>query len=335
MPPVAQARDIDGPDQGPRAARLQRVERRDIARQLIDATSNGRGPSIVLGGGRKEFLTKAQADPQRPGQHGLRSDGRDLIAEWRQAHPQGAYVTTAAELAAAAGTLEELRAAMAEFEGSPLRETATNLVFADGVPGSGLMFIGEAPGGDEDRLGRPFVGVSGQLLDRMLESVGIDSERDAYICNVIKCRPPDNRRPTPAEIAACRPFLLRQIALVNPRVILLVGATALEGVLAIKGGITRLRGQWRSGEGEVLEGRLLMPILHPSYLLRNPSREQGSPKWHTWQDLKEVRRRLEEGSGPTPASPARAHSSQDTIISAAPPPGSNVQQPSLPLDLDL
>ena len=168
------------------------------------------------------------------------------------------------------------------------------MVVSRGNPQAPLLLIGEAPGAQEDAQGLPFVGRAGQLLDQMLQSVGLDSERDAYICNVIKCRPPDNRRPTPAEIAACRPFLLRQIALVDPRLILLVGATALEGVLGIKGGITRLRGQWRQGEGEGMEGRALMPILHPSYLLRNPSREQGSPKWRTWQDLKEVKRRLDE-----------------------------------------
>ncbi len=176
-----------------------------------------------------------------------------------------------------------------------LAQGRQHVVVSRGNPSARLLLIGEAPGAQEDAQGRPFVGRAGQLLDRMLESVGLDSEQDAYICNVIKCRPPDNRRPSAPEIAACRPFLLRQIALVDPRLILLVGATALEGVLGIKGGITRLRGQWRAGEGEGLEGRVLMPILHPSYLLRNPSREQGSPKWHTWQDLKEVKRRLEEG----------------------------------------
>lgn len=191
--------------------------------------------------------------------------------------------------------LEALATACAGCQACGLAQGRQNVVVSRGNPRAALLLIGEAPGAQEDAQGRPFVGRAGQLLDRMLESVGLDSEQDAYICNVIKCRPPDNRRPTAAEIAACRPFLLRQIALVDPRLILLVGATALEGVLGIKGGITRLRGQWRAGEGEGLGGRLLMPILHPSYLLRNPSREQGSPKWHTWQDLKEVRRRLEEG----------------------------------------
>jgi len=184
------------------------------------------------------------------------------------------------------------------------------VVVSRGNPLARLLLIGEAPGAQEDAQGEPFVGKAGQLLDRMLESVGLDSRRDAYICNVIKCRPPDNRRPTPEEIAACRPWLLEQIALVDAPLILLAGATALEGVLGIRGGITKLRGQWRSGEGEVLVGRSLMPIFHPSYLLRNASRAQGSPKWHTWQDLQEVRRVLDglegERSGSSaPCSPVQ------------------------------
>jgi DNA polymerase len=158
------------------------------------------------------------------------------------------------------------------------------------------MVIGEGPGAQEDEAGLPFVGRSGQLLDRMLESVGIDSNRDAYVCNIVKCRPPDNRKPTALEMAACRPWLEQQIALVDPPVILLAGATAVEGLLGIKGGITKLRGQWRAGEGGSLAGRWLMPIFHPSYLLRNPSKERGSPKWLTWQDLQDVQRRLLQGA---------------------------------------
>jgi DNA polymerase len=169
------------------------------------------------------------------------------------------------------------------------------VVVSRGNPRAPLLLIGEAPGAQEDAQGLPFVGRAGQLLDQLLESVGFDSQRDAYICNVIKCRPPDNRRPTADEMAACLPFLRRQIHLVDPRVILLVGATALEAVLGIKGGITRLRGQWRVGEGEGLEGRALMPILHPSYLLRNPSSKTGSPRWHTCEDLRDVQRRLAQG----------------------------------------
>ncbi|QVL54407.1 MAG: uracil-DNA glycosylase [Cyanobium sp. M30B3] len=167
------------------------------------------------------------------------------------------------------------------------------VVVSRGNPQAQLMVIGEAPGAQEDASGLPFVGRAGQLLDQMLASVAIDSNRDAYICNVVKCRPPDNRKPTPAEIAACRPWLEQQIELVDPAVILLAGASALEGVLGIRGGITRLRGRWHSSDQPPLVGRQLMPILHPSYLLRHPSREPGSPKWHTWQDLQEVRRVLD------------------------------------------
>jgi uracil-DNA glycosylase family 4 len=162
------------------------------------------------------------------------------------------------------------------------------VVISRGDPGARLMVIGEGPGAQEDASGLPFVGRAGQLLDEMFASVGLDSNADAYICNVVKCRPPDNRKPTIREMAACAPFLGFQIAAVDPEVILLAGATALEGVLGIKGGITRLRGQWHSWQG-----RWLMPVLHPSYLLRHPSQEPGGPRWHTGQDLQEVRRRLD------------------------------------------
>jgi len=167
-----------------------------------------------------------------------------------------------------------------------------NVVVSRGNPQARLMVIGEGPGAQEDELGQPFVGRSGQLLDLMLESVGIHSNRDAYVCNIVKCRPPENRKPTALEMAACRPWLDQQIALVDPQVILLAGATAVEGLLGIKGGITKLRGQWRQGEGGSLESRWLMPIFHPSYLLRNPSKERGAPKWLTWHDLQDVQRRL-------------------------------------------
>jgi len=177
-----------------------------------------------------------------------------------------------------------------------LAEGRQMVVVSRGDPAARLMVIGEGPGAQEDASGRPFVGRAGQLLDQMLASVGLDSERDAYVCNVVKCRPPDNRRPTPQEIAACAPWLAAQIAAVDPPVLLLAGATALEGVLGIKGGISRLRGRWHPWQG-----RSVMPVFHPSYLLRNPSREQGSPKWLTWQDLQEVRRRLDQDQ-PSPPS---------------------------------
>lgn len=182
---------------------------------------------------------------------------------------------------------QQLREACQACVRCPLAAGRHQAVVSRGQSGARLMLIGEAPGAEEDASGLPFVGRSGRLLDQLLAEAGIDSNREAYICNVIKCRPPGNRRPTPEEIAACRPWLERQIALVDPAVILLAGATAVEGLLGIKGGISRLRGQWRPWEG-----RWLMPVFHPSYLLRNPSPAQGSPKWLTLQDLQEVRWRL-------------------------------------------
>jgi DNA polymerase len=163
------------------------------------------------------------------------------------------------------------------------------VVVARGNPQAKLMLIGEGPGQQEDESGKPFVGRAGRLLDRILESVGLSSERDAYICNVVKCRPPENRKPTAAEMAACRPWLDAQIQLINPALIVVSGATAVEAVLGIKGGITKLRGQWQERDG-----RQVLPVFHPSYLLRNPSRTEGSPKWHTWRDMQDVRRRLEQ-----------------------------------------
>jgi len=207
-----------------------------------------------------------------------------------------------------------------------LADTRQQVVVGRGNPNARLLLVGEAPGAEEEACGQPFVGRSGRLLEAMLTAAGLSSERDLYIVNVIKCRPPGNRKPSRAEIEACRPWLERQIALVRPQLVLLVGATALEALLGIRGGITQLRGQWlqleasqgpdqptpsqpaqhqrkpipRSpvqwplhGEG----GIALMPLLHPSYLLRNPSEAEGSPRWLTRADLVLVRERLENDMG--------------------------------------
>lgn len=197
-------------------------------------------------------------------------------------------------------SLAALADACRQCQRCPLAAGRTQVVLARGNPVARLLLIGEAPGAEEDRCGLPFVGRSGQLLDRLLREAGLDPERDLYIVNGIKCRPPENRRPTPAELAACRPWLERQIALVNPALILLVGATALQALLGVKGGITRLRGQWLPGEGPLLADRALMPLLHPSYLLRHATEAEGSPRWHTRADLQLVRRRL-DASGTAPA----------------------------------
>ncbi len=152
-----------------------------------------------------------------------------------------------------------------------------------------IMIVGEGPGQNEDETGLPFVGRAGELLEKILASVKLDTEQDVYICNSVKCRPPNNRPPTPEEIEACKPYLLEQIRLVDPKIILLTGATAVKSLTGDKRGITKIRGTWIEWEGH-----LCMPIFHPAYLLRNPSREQGSPKWLMWQDIQLVRAKLDE-----------------------------------------
>lgn len=171
----------------------------------------------------------------------------------------------------------------------PLGNGRTNVVFADGNAYAKLMIIGEGPGQQEDTSGIPFVGRAGQLLTRILESANIDRQHDTYICNVVKCRPPHNRVPTKEEAAICRSYLEAQIKFVKPKIILLAGSTAVQYVLQVKDPISRIRGKWFLSGNDVK----VMPIFHPSYLLRNDSREVGSPKWLMWQDIKEVRRALD------------------------------------------
>ena len=168
-----------------------------------------------------------------------------------------------------------------------LASTRQTVVISRGNPNADLMLIGEAPGAQEDDQGIPFVGRSGRALDQLLREVDLDPSRDLYICNAIKCRPPNNRRPKKAELAACRPWLNLQLEAMNPKVIVLTGATSVEAILGIKGGMTQLRGQWQSWNG-----RAVMPIFHPSYLLRNPSKAAGAPLDLTRQDLAAVRHRL-------------------------------------------
>lgn len=170
-----------------------------------------------------------------------------------------------------------------------LSKSRTNVVFSRGNPKAKLMIIGEGPGRNEDETGLPFVGRAGQLLDKILESVDIDREKDVYICNTVKCRPPENRVPTEIEMNACRPFLDFQIELVKPKLILLAGSTAVGQVLKTKSPISKIRGQWFDWPN----GVKVMPIFHPSYLLRNDTKKVGSPKWLMWQDIKEVRKALD------------------------------------------
>ena len=179
--------------------------------------------------------------------------------------------------------LEKIREKCLSCEKCPLGKTRTNIVFSGGIPNHKLMLIGEAPGYYEDQKGEPFVGKAGQLLDKIFASVGLSRQKDVYICNTLKCRPPDNRDPLPEEKAACKEYLDAQIEILKPRIILLCGRVAVNSLLGTTQGITKIRGKW-------YEGPQMMPIFHPSYLLRNDSREKGSPKWLMWQDIQEIKR---------------------------------------------
>lgn len=167
-----------------------------------------------------------------------------------------------------------------------LSKTRTNIVFSGGVPNHKMMLIGEAPGYYEDQKGEPFVGKAGQLLDKIFASVGLSREKDVYICNTLKCRPPNNRDPLPEEKEACYPYLEAQIEILKPRIILICGKVALATMLNSPIGITKVRGKWFDGPF----GSKMMPIFHPSYLLRNDSHEKGSPKWLMWQDIQEIKK---------------------------------------------
>lgn len=185
----------------------------------------------------------------------------------------------AVALAQNAQTLEELEAAMRGFEGCALKKTAKNLVFSDGIASAKIMLVGEAPGQDEDRQGKPFVGRSGQLLDQMLESIGITRNENLYIANVVPWRPPGNRTPSIDEIALCKPFIARHIALAKPDILLLVGNISNKTLLNTETGITKLRGQWQSYAADGLSIPVL-PLLHPAYVLRRPE-----TKADFWSDL--------------------------------------------------
>jgi uracil-DNA glycosylase family 4 len=175
-------------------------------------------------------------------------------------------------------TLEDIRADIGECMRCPLCESRTRIVHSEGNPKARLLFVGEAPGADEDATGRPFVGRAGQLLNKIIEAIGLKRE-DVMIGNVNRCRPPQNRTPTGAEAATCKPFLLREIAVVQPEVIVVLGNTAMKNLLDTKEGITRLRGMFQD-----YRGIKVMPTFHPAYLLRDPSKKREA-----WEDMKKVR----------------------------------------------
>jgi DNA polymerase len=201
-----------------------------------------------------------------------------------------AAIMAAREAASTAKTLDDLQALLTGFEGCTLRTTATQLVFADGNPQSRVMFVGEAPGYDEDIVGRPFVGRSGKLLDRMMAAIGLD-RTSAYIANVVPWRPPGNRTPTPQETAICLPFIRRQIELADPDILVCLGGPAMQTLLGIKDGITRSRGRWFPYDTGRREIRALATF-HPAFLLRSPLQKRFA-----WRDFLALKKALAGATG--------------------------------------
>ena len=184
-------------------------------------------------------------------------------------------------------SLKKLNSECVECVSCNLSKTRKNVVVGKGNESAHIVIIGEGPGEQEDITGLPFVGRAGKMLDTALSSVDIDPLEDCYITNIVKCRPPNNRKPSAAESEACMPWLNEQINLLKPKIIILAGSTAVQSFLGINEPISKIRGQWIEKDNIKY-----MPIFHPSYLLRNPSKNKGKPKWLTWQDLKKVKKEL-------------------------------------------
>lgn len=252
------------------------------------AQSPARAPARAEEPARQAIRPRQDPDPAFAG---LAAPGPTRAREAGQqaAVPDEAQAARARELAIRAGSLAELREQLAAFDGCNLKLTAKNLVFSDGNPQADLMLVGEAPGREEDLEGRPFVGRSGQLLDRILAAIGRD-RTSAYIANVIPWRPPGNRTPTPQETEICRPFIERQIELARPKVLVCLGGPSAKLLLNTTEGILRLRGSWR--EHVTASGLAIptMPTLHPAYLLRTPAHKKLA-----WRDFLEVRAKLGAG----------------------------------------
>ncbi len=208
--------------------------------------------------------------------------------------PGDEVVVAAREAARTAATLDELREVLTRFDGCNLKLTAKSLVFADGPADAKVMFVGEAPGREEDARGLPFVGRSGQLLDRMLEAIGL-ARGEVYITNVVPWRPPGNRTPSPQETEICKPFVLRQIELVRPKVLVFLGGASAKALTGVQDGILRLRGRWLELPlGPAAQGATIraMATLHPAYLLRSPVQKR-----YAWRDFLAIKAALDEASG--------------------------------------
>src|SRR5215212_3842703 len=277
---------------------LMTPDRASAARELLDFYAEA-GVHALVGETPADRLASAQ--PEVPVVDVNATPDRPPLVRSQAAAPELAPVTAAPsvptapdiavmaarEAARSAASLDDLRTMLAKFEGCALRTTAKQLVFADGNPQARVMFVGEAPGREEDLEGLPFVGRSGKLLDLMMAAIGLD-RTSAYIANIIPWRPPGNRTPTPQESQICLPFILRQIELVNPDVLVTLGNPSTQTLLGVKDGIKRTRGRWFSFHTGTREIRAI-GIFHPAYLLRSPL-----DKRLAWRDLLAIRKALSE-----------------------------------------
>jgi uracil-DNA glycosylase len=269
--------------------RVRPMRDRDAAVALLRWYIEMGADEAIAGVPQNRFAPPATAAPVPPAP-------APIVATAVAAAPPASLLESPAEavqsarlLAAEADSVEALAAAVDRFEGCALKHTATNTVFIDGNPKAPVVIIGEGPGAEEDRTGRPFVGRAGQLLDRMLAAIGLDRQ-GVLITNVVYWRPPGNRTPTDAEIAACLPFVLRLIALVRPKVLVLSGGTAAGALLPPGQGITRLRGRWFDLSVPGLDEPVpTLPMYHPAFLLRTPERKREA-----WRDLLALKSRLDQ-----------------------------------------
>ncbi len=237
----------------------------------------------------QKLAAPARAPVRPPAETPKRAPLARIDALPAPASPDQAIVS-AKEISARAQSLDELRAAIEAFDGCNLKRSAQRTVFADGNPQARLMFVGEAPGADEDRQGIPFVGRAGQLLDRMLKAINLDRS-EVYIANAVPWRPPGNRTPTPQETAICLPFIRRQIELVGPQVLVCLGASSMQSILGVNEGILKTRG--RLFDYPMDNGRKIkaMATLHPAYLLRSPAQKRLA-----WRDFQEIANLLKVAS---------------------------------------
>ena len=245
----------------------------------LDDTPHNRFAGGVTGNADRRSAPRAP-ESVRQSSYAASETGRLAPQDAGDARPRDASESSARVLAQTATDLEMLRAIMADFDGCPLKRTATQLVFSDGVPGSRIMFVGEAPGEGEDRIGRPFVGRAGQLLDRMLSTIELD-RRKVYIANVVPWRPPGNRTPTIQETQICLPFIERQIHLADPEYLVCLGASATRTILGVRGGIMRARGSWFTYSRPAGRDIRALAMLHPAFLLRQPAHKRFA-----WADMR-------------------------------------------------